>query len=76
MTMKSKNLNPVLASGLVLLAITQVLRHLHLFEIPDFVFGFFTGLAFSLQLTGIFYMPAAQKRVRTLKAALLTRKNR
>ncbi len=69
--MKNNTLNIFLIAGLLLLAITQLVKHTPFIEISDAILGFFTGIAIALQLFGVFRMTPAYAQVKSFKKSIL-----
>lgn len=74
--MNKARLNIFIKTGLLLLAFTLLTKHTGIFELPEFLTGFLTGLAFSLQLFGIFMMTPVYAKVKSAKASVISGKRK
>jgi hypothetical protein len=74
--MNKARLNIFIKTGLLLLAFTLVIKHIGIIELPEFLTGFLTGLAFSFQLIGIFIMTPAFAKVKSAKASVFLRRRK
>jgi len=71
--MKDKSLNIFIKAGMLLLAITLLIKHTPIIKAPDDMLGFFTGMAFALQLFGVFRMTPAYAQVKNFKKSIFKR---